>query len=150
MRKLIAKKRAGQGDLIASFFVILALTLFVFYFINAIGDVNTRIELDQIARKYILIMEASGGLTTEQEQMIKNECAGVKAVKDRIGSNVDEITVTWNDGTQTPRGYGSNITLEITCPAYATSYIEGDNIVGSIKRNRPVNYTIRKQSTAKY
>lgn len=149
MRKLFIKKCKGQGDLIASFFVILALTLFVFFFINTIGDVNTRLRLDQIGRTYILRMETSGGLTATEMEAIKQECLTIQAVKDATNGKTDNIKVTFN-GDNVSRGYGSPITLEIVCPAYITSYTEGENIVGSIRRNKLINYTIRKQSTAKY
>ena len=149
MRKLFVKKHKGQGDLIASFFVILALTLFVFFFINTIGDVNTRIKLDQIGRKYILRMETSGQLTNEEKEAIRQECMTIPSVKEATNGDANNILVTFN-GDDQQRGYAKTITLEIVCPAYVTSYTEGENVVGSIRRNKLINYTIRKQSTAKY
>lgn len=151
MLKLLIKKRKGQGDLIASFFVILALTLFVFFFINTIGDVNTRIELDQIARKYILRMESSGTLTDDEKNNLIAECSNVKAVKTALALDTSkQIEVSFNENGQ-PKGYGSNITLTIKCPAVVTGYhLEDGEMIGSISRKTPITYTITKQSTAKY
>ena len=151
MKKFITKKRKGQGDLIASLFVLLALTLFVFFFINSITDVNTRIQLDQIARKYILRMESSGSLTSEEMLAIKQECNNIKSVNIATGGDISKIKVTWN-GTNEARAYGSEITLKIVCPAVVTTYKDDGTFVGSITRNPEdaIEYVITKQSTAKY
>ena len=151
MKKLLIKKRKGQGDLIASLFVLLALTLFVFFFIHSIGDVNTRINLDQVARKYILRMESSGSLTAEEMEQIKTECNQIKSVKIATGGSNSPIKVSYN-GTNTSTGYGGTITLEIRCPVAVTTYSTEGTFVGKITKNKDnvVEYVITKQSTAKY
>lgn len=151
IKRVITEKKNGQGDLIASLFVILALTLFVFFFINAIADVNTRIQMDQIARKYILRMEAEGKLTSDEMNDMKNELLSIPSVAEVTdGSDID-----FSGSTTTAVGYGKTIILKIKCPAATTSYIQPSSdstVIGGLKRNRDTakTYVITKSSTAKY
>lgn len=166
LKKLLVNKAKGAGDLIASMFVILALTLFVFFFINVIADVNTRIQMDQIARKYILRMESEGYLTAEEESSIKTELLSIPSVK----AVTDESGISLDGSTKDPVGYGATLVLKIKCPAATTVYIgpsgqtedtDGDgeadssndaSAVGTLKRNKNTakTYVITKSSTAKY
>jgi hypothetical protein len=151
IKRVITEKKNGQGDLIASLFVILALTLFVFFFINAIADVNTRIQMDQIARKYILRMEAEGKLTSDEMNDMKNELLSIPSVAEVTdGSDID-----FSGSTTTAVGYGKTIILKIKCPAATTAYIQPSSdstVIGGLKRNRDTakTYVITKSSTAKY
>ena len=152
MKKLLIKKSKGQGDLIASLFVLLALTLFVFFFVNSIGDINTRIQLDQIARKYMLRMESAGELTADEMTDIKEECNALTSVSKATGGDLSKINVTWNN-SEGKKSYGGTITLEIICPAVVTTYKNDEGtFIGTIKRDAStaINYVITKQSTAKY
>ena len=146
--------------MIASLLVILALTIFVFMFINVIGDVTTRIRLDQIARTYILKMESSGQLTAAQITEIQAECNQLYAVRQATNGVDSQIKVTWNKGTGSAVGYGDIITLTIQCPASVATLIKTDvskggeksstgNVLSTDRSGRTV-YTITKQSTAKY
>ena len=98
IKKLITSKKSGQGDLIASIFVILALTMFVFLYINSIGAITTRTQLDEIGRRYILRMESSGELTSSEVESIKTECNKIDLVRKATGVSNNEIKVTWNNG----------------------------------------------------
>lgn len=157
--KFIKKKQKGQGDLIASLFVVLALTLFVFFFINVIADVNTRIQMDQIARKYILRMETEGYLTDEEAAAMKTELCSIPSV----GAVATESDIDLTGTTMgSPKGYGATIILDIKCPATTTKYtspqqddgsiVVEQSSVGSIKRDDTTIkvYRITKSSTAKY
>lgn len=156
MIKKLVTKRKGQGDLIASLFVILALTLFVFYYIGSIGDVGTKIQLDSIARKYILRMESAGELSTTDEAALKSDLMKISAVKEAVDMG-NSINITWN-GDNTAKGYGSTITLLIKCPAVITNYSKGSNTgtgntgdnFGSVNRKEVITFVVTKQSTAKY
>ena len=158
--KFIKKKQKGQGDLIASLFVVLALTLFVFFFINVIADVNTRIQMDQIARKYILRMETEGYLTAEEKTAIKDELMSIPSV----AAVTDGADISFAGSTESSVGYGATIILKISCPAATTAYVapssheEGGvevadtSTVGGIQRDETTKkvYIITKSSTAKY
>lgn len=148
IKKILKKKEAGASDLIASMVVVLALTVFVLFFIHAIGDVETRTRIDQVARKYILRMESTGTLTTDEENAIKAELQNIPSVKQAVGLG-GTITVTSN-AKNTNAGYGNVITLRIDCPACVTSWNAGGTAFGLVKRNTYTTYVIEKQSTAKY
>lgn len=154
LKEMLTRKAKGQGDLIASLFVILALTVFVLVYINSIGDIYTRNQLDQVARKYILRMESSGELSNEEETALKQDLMAIKSVKEAVGTDSSRISVVWNNH-EGSKGYGSTITLKIECPAIVTNYNkhEGNNndqsTYGSIN-GKLVTFTVTKQSTAKY
>lgn len=135
MRRLI-KKRAGVGDLFVSMIAILAITLVTFLYINSLADIQLRTNLDQVARKYILIMESEGDLTSTQKQSMKEE---MKAVS----SDITNVTITTTGGN----GYGTLVTLRAECTAKTTNLASGTAIT---KRDRTIKYIIEKQSTAKY
>lgn len=150
--KLGKKKTKGQADLIASIFTIAALAVFVVYFINVIGDVTTRIQLDQIARKYILYMESAGELTPENEAGIYAELNDLAAVKKAKELGGGDPVVSWetSSGVSSKSGYGGTITLTLKCPVATTGYNLGVSMYGVIGRNSIRTYVITKSSTAKY
>ena len=148
LNKKITTKHKGQSDLIASLFAILAMCLFVLFFIYAIRDVDTKIQMDQVVRQYILRMESSGELTDEEEEELIADLMEISAVAEAVDDGY-EIKVNWNNN-QGAKGYGSTITLEVECPAVTTSYSEDEGIIGTISGNNIQVFTIKKQSTAKY
>lgn len=134
--KPLIKKRAGAGDLFVSLVAIMAITLVVFMYMNTIADVQLRTSLDQVGRKYILIMESEGNLSSTEKTKLIQE---VKA----ITPDIKAVSVSTTGGN----GYGTLVTLKITCTAYTTNVAENSIIP---KRNRLTQYVIEKQSTAKY
>lgn len=144
--KLGKNKNKGQADLIASLFTIAALAVFVVYFINVIGDVTIRIQLDQIARKYILYMESAGELTPENQDSMLTELRSLSAVKKANDLGAGDPIIT----ASSKPGYGGTITLTIECPAATTGFTPGGSIYGAIMRNNVRTYVITKSSTAKY
>lgn len=148
INRAIKVKHSGQSDLIASLFVILAMSIFVLFFVYAIRDVDTKIQMDQVARQYILRMESSGKLTADEIKAIKEDLTEITAVAKAIEAGYD-IKVTWNNN-QGAKGYGSAITLKIECPAVTTSYSSASSIMGTLKGDNIQIFTIEKQSTAKY
>lgn len=160
VNKILKHKNKAIGDYIASLLVIVALTMFTLFFIGAIKDVETRIQIDQVARKYILIMETNGTLDGYEDEIIK-ELTRIKQVKN--------ASVSWNGGSG-QQGYGSPITLRVECEAVRTSWIpnvdityeetddDGNKVTkngkamwGTISRKEEVlTYVVTKQSIAKY
>lgn len=160
IKKLITSKKSGQGDLIASIFVILALTMFVFLYINSIGAITTRTQLDEIGRRYILRMESSGELTSSEVESIKTECNKIDLVRKATGGSNNEIKVTWNNGAG-QQSYGNTVSLVIECPVSTLNYGQTNkeatgkasilDILNKTNDKSDVKwYIIRKQSTAKY
>lgn len=155
MKKFLIKKAKGQGDLIAAMVVVLGLSVFVLFFISTMGDVLTRTNLDQIARKYILRMESQGELTPNDKNALINEMKSLQAVKKALDNGADPslVKVTWqtaNNAVNTKGKYGDSITLTIECPAVTTAWNTGGTAAGMVTRNRVVVYKVTKQSTAKY
>lgn len=156
MKKLLSKKQSGVSDLIVSILTIFALSIFVLFFVGSFGDVLTRIQIDQVARKYMLRIESSGELTTAEVTAIKEELQQIHSVKQAINHG-GTITVRWNkdiayDGGSV--GYGTPIKLIIECPAVVTAisvpsdpkYIEDYPVVWK----RIQTFVVSKESTAKY
>lgn len=133
--KNLMKKRAGAGDLFASLVAIMSITLVVFLYINSIADIQLRTQLDQVARKYILVMETEGNLSSEEKTEMKQELLAVSPY-------ITDVKVTTTGGN----GYGTLVTLKAECKAKVTNVAD----FGITKRNRVVTYVIEKQSTAKY
>ena len=148
LNKKITTKHKGQSDLIASLFAILAMCLFVLFFIYAIRDVDTKIQMDQVVRQYILRMESSGELTDEDEKELIADLMEINAVAKAVEKG-HEIKVTWNNN-QGAKGYGSTITLEVECPAVTTSLNNDEGLIGTLSEDNVQIFTIKKQSTAKY
>lgn len=148
MRKIFIRKQSGQSDLIASLFVIVALSIFTLFFVHSIGDVDAKIRMDQIARKYILRMESSGELTDEEKKEIEKELLSIKAVANAAEKG-HSINIIWNNN-QGAKGYGSAITLRIECPAVTTGVYSKGGLMGTFSKNNVQVFIIEKQSTAKY
>jgi len=151
LSKLLKTKNTGSGDLFASLVVLVALTLFCYYFINVIADIDSRIQVDQVARKYILRMESSGELSASERSAMETDLSHIKAVKKAIDAgNAPVITWSGNNVAGTRAGYGGTITLSAKVPIYMTTYDPDTNIMGTIGRDRLVWVNVTKQSTAKY
>lgn len=157
LKKLITKKQKGISDMIASLLVVLALTIFVLFFIQMVGNVNTKIQIDQVARTYMLRMETTGTLTPTEAANLKTALSNIDAVKKGLADNETDSTkgiivkVNGGEPTSTSAGYGETITLSISCPVETRTFIVGDtdSTFGSFKR-KVITYTVNKQSTAKY
>lgn len=166
MKKLLTRKKRGNGDLICSLFVLLAMTVVVLFFIGSIGHVVIRTQIDQVARKYILRMETAGCLTSSDKTALLADLKNIPAVK-QLGDSVDiEIVSPTVDKIDKPQGYGNEVTLTIKCPAMVMAYIpahdttvdNGDGtqtttkehgIMGEFGKKKEY-FTVTKQSTAKY
>lgn len=156
MKKLLSKKQSGVSDFIVSIITIFALSIFVLFFIGSFGDVLTRIQIDQVARKYILRIESSGELTSAEVTSIKEELTQINSVKKATDAG-NKITVSWNKGTTYDGGsvgYGTPVKLVINCPAVVTTfsmpesakYITDYPIIGK----KVQTFVVAKESTAKY
>lgn len=149
MNTLLVKKNEGFGDMVASLIVLVALSIIVLVYVGSIGDIQTKISVDQIARKYILRMETTGTLTTEDRAACIAELKNIGAIKD------DSIQITTNPATAS---YGQSISLTIECKANMTAFTwephkPGFNQLspfGHISRTKEQTIISTKQSTAKY
>lgn len=149
MNTLLTRKSDGFSDMVASLIVLVALSIVVLVYVGSIGDIQTKISVDQIARKYILRMETTGTLTTEDRTACIAEIERIAAVKDgTVKITADPVTAS----------YGQSISLTIECKANMTAFEWKPNTpgfnqlspFGHISRTREQTIISKKQSTAKY
>lgn len=96
------KDRGNVADIMVTGIFILAMAVVMLSFLENIKMIQQKSDVDQIARRYILRMESTGGLTGEDRILLMEEL-------DRMG-----ITQISLEGT-TPAeaGYGTAIVLQI-------------------------------------
>lgn len=97
------KKESGNiGDYMATGICMLLLTVLVIAFLERISLIETKQEVNQIARKYILRMETLGGL---------RECDKAELIKDLENAGMTEISL--EGSSMEGSGYGETIILQL-------------------------------------
>ena len=116
---------------------VISISIVVFVALGVMDLMNTKMEVSQIARKYILIMETKGCLLEEAKKEMLNELG-------QIGLKDIDITGT----TLQPVGYGENIILNIkgNVPGLQTSV---SNIWTTIFEIEEYEVREKRMSTAK-
>lgn len=96
------KDKGSIGELMTSGLCILAMTFVMITYMDYVGMVEDKMEVGQLARKYILRMETVGGLEQEDKEnlMLELSALGVTEV-DFAGTTMGEA------------GYGEVIELHI-------------------------------------
>ena len=177
MLKILKKKSKGVSDLVMSIIAITGLVTVSLIMISLMADVYTRTQLDQVARKYILQLEAYKVKDVSEydaiEALIREDLWEIPAVSDTaaFGKTQDSIVVNITyEGTK-PK-YGDRIGLELKVPVTRTNFFyfvsndsaelvnkvedkgsEGSEVngpFGRIRRNVYSIATVRKQTTVKY
>ena len=98
----MTKEKGNVGDLVATGFCILAMTALMFNYLDNISLISQKMEVNQIARKYILRMETMGLLTDEDRVELCEELAAAG------------VTGLSLDGTTTVLvGYGEPLVLQM-------------------------------------
>lgn len=97
------KKSAGNiGDLLTTGICILAMTVVMSAYLNCTQMIHQKAEISQLARKYILRMEAVGYLTHSDEMSLCRELEDMGVTEiDLEGTNRNEVS------------YGMAISLQI-------------------------------------
>lgn len=96
------KEKGNIGDLLATGFCILAMTAIMFTYLDSVSLIEQKMEVSQIARKYILRMETVGMLTDEDRTELCAELAAAGVTGLRL------------DGTTFAQaGYGEPIILQL-------------------------------------
>ncbi len=96
------KQRGSVGDILAAAVCILAMSVVLFAFLDCVGLIHQKLEVSQLARKYILKMETMGCLTASEKIKLDSELA-------EMGVTEIDLSGTTLDMT----GYGESITLHI-------------------------------------
>lgn len=97
------KKEEGNiGDFIAVFMVLLAMTVVMLSYMDAMGVVQDKMKVSQLARQSILEMETVGYLTHSSEEILLENLAllGVTDI-DLQGTTMEQV------------GYGETIAIQI-------------------------------------
>lgn len=98
---MIAEK-GSIGDFMAVCIGMLLMCVLLLSFLDSIGLIREKTEVDQIARKYILRMETCGELTASDRAGLCSELAGAGATEiDLVGTSENKVP------------YGGTITLNI-------------------------------------
>lgn len=134
-----ARKRNGGIDSFIAFMVVLIfLMAFVNYSIDISGDMVQSEKIVDVMRKYILIMEGNGCLTSSEQQALTFEL-------EKIG--VSNITYLTDPKEKSP--YGSEVVLSIqaTVPAFQVTGMDGFKLMKTDE-----GYLFQKtiKSTAQY
>ncbi len=98
---MIAEK-GSIGDFLAVCVGLLLMCVLLVSFLDSVGLINEKAEVDQIARKYILRMETCGQLAAADKA---NLCMELE------NAGVSEISLEGTSETKVP--YGGTITLNI-------------------------------------
>jgi hypothetical protein len=102
MRNQVRRKEKGLvGNLLATCICILGMTVMAVAYMSSAGLVFQKAAVGQVARKYILRMETTGGLS-------QTDRANLLAELKELG--VSQISL---DGTSTQASYGEPIALHI-------------------------------------
>lgn len=96
------RERGSVADIMAAGLCMLAMTVVMLAYMGNAGLVNTKASVNQIARKYILRMEATGQLT---------EADRIALVQELESVGVTELELAGT--TMEPVGYGETIVLQI-------------------------------------
>ncbi len=100
---MFVKKAAGNIlDFVTIGITMLAISIVVMAAFNSMGLMLRKLEVSQVARKYILVMETKGCLTNE-------DCSGLLAELSALGMSEIDISGT----TRQPVHYGATILLSI-------------------------------------
>lgn len=145
VKQNIDKKCSGVVyEYLPALITILILMVSLLLYINITADINVSNNCNMMVRKYILRMEAEGGLTDSTKNAIVADVKNIPNVID------DSVVVTGTSASST--SYGDTIFLKIECDYYATSYKtyeETNSIVGAIGRKDRQHVVATEQSTAK-
>ncbi len=102
LNKLMKKEEGNIGDFIAVFMVLLAMTMVMLSYMDAMGVVQDKMKVSQLARQSILEMETVGYLTHSSEEILKENLTllGVTDI-DLQGTTMEQV------------GYGELIAIQI-------------------------------------
>jgi len=96
------KQQGSVGDILTTTVCILAMSIVLFAFLDCVGLVQQKLEVGQLARKYILKMETEGCLTASERIRLDSELAQM---------GVTEVDLSGT--TLNMAGYGEAVTLRI-------------------------------------
>ena len=160
--KLIRKKNRGQGDLICSLFVVMALIAVLFVSVGVVKDISKVTIVDQVARQGIIKLEIQGKLSDTEIDDIKTKLTSAnikfdsghtlsvngRSIPDGVYVAYEE-SGKWVIDTSNNHSfhYGDEIAIYVQCQAKTFSF--GGNIFGGSSNERYTTITRLKASITK-
>lgn len=136
---MVSRKSSGSiADILSVGFCILAMAIMVMACLNSIELINTKAEIGQVARKYILRMETVGYLTPEDCGELQRELAelGVGSI-DLQGTTMQQVS------------YGNGITLDISGIIYGQETKTENGLLETVFLRKAYPFREVRASTAK-
>lgn len=96
------KESGNVANIMVTGILMLAMTVLMMNFLDEISLIQQKAAVSQIARRYILCMETTGGLLAEDREALERELAGMDI------SEIDLSGTTFGEN-----GYGEKIVLKI-------------------------------------
>ncbi len=139
MKNLIVSRRKGSiMNVLAACICILTMTIIMAAFMGSAGLLNSKAEISQIARKYILRMETVGYLTGNDKVELSQELTEIGVVDlDLTGTTLNQVD------------YGSPILLVIHGKISGQSVTTDSGIFQTIFGEALFEFEERRMSTAK-
>lgn len=158
IKKILTSKINGQGELITNTLTITVLFIMMIFFIDAYSDLKIKDNLDNVARKYILILETTNTINGNDILVDIDKATGgdgTKSFESWVGKPKVTVVV---DGKGTVLVDESVINVNSSYGDIITLNIEGDMLVRTgrwasafdVTKDNVVDLVISKSSTAKH
>ncbi len=96
------KQRGSVGDILATVICILTMSIILFAFLDCVELIHQKLQVGQLARKYILKMETVGCLSASEKMWLDGEL-----------SEMGVTDIDFSGSTLNMASYGEAITLRI-------------------------------------
>ena len=131
-------RKGSVADVMSVGICVIAMTVLMLAYTGNIQLLNSKSQIDQIARKYILRMETVGYLTGNDRLEMTQELTALGATElDYTGSTLDQVD------------YGSTISLVIRGKIPGRTVIAGSNLLETTQEITWYEFEERRISTAK-
>lgn len=130
--------RGSVVDVMSVGICVIAMTVLMLAYMSSVRLLNSKSQIDQIARKYILRMETVGYLTGNDCLQMTQELAALGAIElDYTGSTLDQVD------------YGSTISLVIRGKIPGQTVVTGSGLFNTTQKIDWFEFEERRISTAK-
>lgn len=132
------RHRGSVVDVMSVGICVIAMTVLMLAYMGSVRLLNSKSQIDQIARKYILRMETVGYLTANDRLEMTQELVALGATElDYTGSTLEQVD------------YGSTISLVIHGKIPGQAAVTGSGLFDTMQEIAWYEFEERKISTAK-
>ena len=130
--------KGSVADVMSVGICVIAMTVLMLAYMGSVRLLNSKSQIDQIARKYILRMETVGYLTGNDCLQMTQELAALGAIElDYTGSTLDQVD------------YGSTISLVIRGKIPGQKVVTGSGLFNTTQEIAWYEFEEQRISTAK-